>query len=380
MTGWPVPAQYGISTPYGKRGGSWSCDDHGSGGVHTGADFACPEGTPLYATVAGEVRHRSYGSAFGSHQFAISPDPDQPFADGEVFYAHARKRLADGTRVAPGDWVGEAGEEGNATGPHLHYEFHPHSKGAWNCSVHADPEPTLATVSHGLVYLSKLVYGQDDSDSVRRLQMHLNGHSLDGGETLPVTGFYGDQTDEEVRLCQVQHGFGSDPAGGSSVGPKQAAHLFTGCGCSIVDDLGEPDAPPEQGGGAVGQVWHDYSGKPGGTLTIQGSADYVKVDASAADAPGDGLEFHMLYANLDLTWSGSGDGTIRVKYVREGGDATGYQDYTVANGRSDFLIQPIHWEAGEKGVGGDWYINVGGGISKAVVGTRYVKAGGVLYG
>jgi murein DD-endopeptidase MepM/ murein hydrolase activator NlpD len=139
----PVPDQYGISTPYGRRGPYWSCNENASGdGIHTGDDFAAPAGTPLYATIAGEIRHRNYGSAFGGHQFAISPDPGQPFADGEVFYAHARKRLPDGTRVKPGDWVGEVGSEGNATGPHLHYEFHPNTKNAWNCSVHANPGPT----------------------------------------------------------------------------------------------------------------------------------------------------------------------------------------------------------------------------------------------
>lgn len=141
---WPVPTKYPISTAYGKRGSYWSCNENSSGqGVHTGADFAAPLGTPLYATIGGQVRWRSYGSAFGSHQFAISPDPGQPFGSGEVFYAHARKRVADGTWVKPGDWVGEVGDEGNVTGAHLHYEYHPNTKNVWSCSVHADPAPTL---------------------------------------------------------------------------------------------------------------------------------------------------------------------------------------------------------------------------------------------
>jgi murein DD-endopeptidase MepM/ murein hydrolase activator NlpD len=140
----PVPVQYPITTAYGKRGSYWSCNEDSNGnGIHTGADFACPEGTPLYATIAGQIRHRNYGSAFGSHQFAISPDAGQPFAEGEVFYAHARKRLSDGVYVKVGDWVGEASDEGNTSGPHLHYEFHPETKNAWNCNVHADPAPTL---------------------------------------------------------------------------------------------------------------------------------------------------------------------------------------------------------------------------------------------
>ena len=86
------------------------------------------------------------------------------------------------------------------------------------------------------VYLDKLHYGQDDSDSVWYLQDVLNGHSLAGGSTLPTTGFYGDQTDHEVILCQQQHGFGNDAPGTSFVGPGQADHLFAGSGLTVIKD------------------------------------------------------------------------------------------------------------------------------------------------
>ena len=141
---WPVPDEYEVTTDYGKRGPYWSCNPNSSGdGVHTGVDLACPNGTPLYAVIPGQIRHRKYGSAFGSHQFAISPDPGQPWADGEVFYAHTRTRLADGVHVEAGQYVGESGDEGNVSGPHLHLELHPDSKGMWSCAVHADPTPAL---------------------------------------------------------------------------------------------------------------------------------------------------------------------------------------------------------------------------------------------
>lgn len=139
----PIPG-VAVGTPYGKRGPYWSCQEDSSGnGVHTGVDFPCPSGTAIVAPIAGQVRHRSYGSAFGSHQFAISPDPGQPFADGEVFFAHTRTRPKDGIFVDVGDWLAEVGSEGNATGPHLHLEYHPTSKGVWSCSVHANPQPIL---------------------------------------------------------------------------------------------------------------------------------------------------------------------------------------------------------------------------------------------
>ena len=234
----PVPG-VGISTPYGKRGSHWSCNEDSSGnGVHTGVDFACAAGTNIVAPIAGQVRHRSYGSAFGSHQFAISPDPGQPFADGEVFFAHTKTRPGDGVYVNIGDYLAEVGAEGNVTGAHLHFEYHPTSKGSWSCAVHANPQPVLDHQSgapsggegdwaSGDVWVEKLHYGQMDSDSVKRLQHQLNQTSLEGGQELPITGNYLDETDEEVRLWQVQVcGDPADPVNQSFLGPSQAAKMF----------------------------------------------------------------------------------------------------------------------------------------------------------
>jgi len=87
------------------------------------------------------------------------------------------------------------------------------------------------------VYLSKLHYGQEDSDSVWYLQDVLNRHSLSGGQTLPLTGNFFGETDEEVRLCQGQHLPPADAAGTSFVGSKQAEHLFAGSGLTVINDL-----------------------------------------------------------------------------------------------------------------------------------------------
>lgn len=74
-----------------------------------------------------------------------------------------------------------------------------------------------------VVYLSKLRFGQRDSDSVRELQKSLVRHNA---PSLPVTGNYLEQTDAAVRKCQQAHGFGFDPPRASYVGPKQATHLM----------------------------------------------------------------------------------------------------------------------------------------------------------
>lgn len=108
----------------------------------------------------------------------------------------------------------------------------------------------------GKVYLSKLRFGQRDSDSVKRLQSVLNDHKLAGGSTLPVTGNYLDMTDNEVRLCQQQHGFGNDPAGKSFIGPQQAEHLFAKSGHLVIDDTETTPEVPE----------YDFQPKTGTTL------------------------------------------------------------------------------------------------------------------
>lgn len=257
---------YGISSAYGRKGPYWkTC------GWHTGADIAAPRGTPIYAPISGTIRHRNYGSAFGPYQFVISPSKGQPFAEGEVFFAHVLNRLPDGTRVTAGQRISAVGSLGNATGPHLHIELHDR-KQEWSCRVMRNPQPVLdwkpsvgvtpppsggyPTPTSKKVYLSKLKYGQKDSDSVWYLQDALNKHSLPapGNFTInPKTGGYFSQTDTQVRTCQQHHGFGNDPEKQSYVGPKQAAHLFAGMGLTIIDD--RPTTPPPTQPPSSGDEW-----------------------------------------------------------------------------------------------------------------------------
>lgn len=127
----PVPG-YKITTPYRRTGPHWrAC------GWHTGADFAAPRGTSVVAARAGTVRHTSYGSAFGSRQFAVV------CADGtEDFYAHCSSRPANGAKVKTGQRLAAVSDWGNATGPHLHFERHAKA-GSWNCSNMRNPSHSI---------------------------------------------------------------------------------------------------------------------------------------------------------------------------------------------------------------------------------------------
>jgi murein DD-endopeptidase MepM/ murein hydrolase activator NlpD len=88
---------------------------------HTGVDIVAPRGTPVRATAHGVVEsvhhrytpNRNYGKyiviehGYGKH----------------TLYAHLSKiKVKPGQHVKRWDIIGEVGETGRATGPHLHYE------------------------------------------------------------------------------------------------------------------------------------------------------------------------------------------------------------------------------------------------------------------
>ena len=91
----------------------------GGGSSHQGNDILAPRGTPVVASVDGEVRHRS-GAVSG---LAYYLDGD----DGiEYFGAHLDSYGASG-RVSAGHRGRHVGNTGDAasTAPHLHFEIHP---------------------------------------------------------------------------------------------------------------------------------------------------------------------------------------------------------------------------------------------------------------
>ena len=95
----------------------------------------------------------------------------------------------------------------------------------WSEDINGVRVYTAPAASSSPVTLADLKYGKRNSASVRRLQKALNAHKMPGGNNLPITGNYLDQTDAEVRLCQKLHGYGNDAKGRSFVGPRQAKHL-----------------------------------------------------------------------------------------------------------------------------------------------------------
>ena len=86
---------------------------------HEGMDVSANIGTPIYATGNGTVTKAGWQSGYGrvvviNHGYGY-----------ETLYAHMNKiNVRVGQKVTRGEVIGEVGNTGKSTGPHLHYEVH----------------------------------------------------------------------------------------------------------------------------------------------------------------------------------------------------------------------------------------------------------------
>ncbi len=99
-------------------------DDFGEprdgGTVHEGIDMQALLGTELVAVVDGDMVHDE--SPAGGNGIWLKDD-----AGDTYYYAHLSRYEGDARRVAAGDVIGYIGVTGVTTGPHLHFEVHPHA-------------------------------------------------------------------------------------------------------------------------------------------------------------------------------------------------------------------------------------------------------------
>lgn len=119
-----------ITTAYGKKGKMWSK------GYHTGVDFAVPVGTDVLAVADGKIEAANWGKAYGTQLV-------QKVEGGWVIYAHLSKALVKaGEKVTKGQHIGESGNTGNSSGPHLHFEMRDNIR--WSAGKDIDPKAILA--------------------------------------------------------------------------------------------------------------------------------------------------------------------------------------------------------------------------------------------
>lgn len=90
---------------------------YGTQKLHEGMDFSAPIGTPVYATGNGKVIFAGWKSGYGN---LIEIDHGYNYI---TRYAHLNKiSVTVGQKVERGEEIGEVGNTGKSTGPHLHYE------------------------------------------------------------------------------------------------------------------------------------------------------------------------------------------------------------------------------------------------------------------
>lgn len=103
----PVRQNFRYTSGFGRR---W-------GRMHEGIDMAGPVGTPIYSTGDGVVTFAGRQGAYGNlikirHELGT-----------ETRYAHLNRiSVRVGQRVSQGERIGDMGNTGRSTGPHLHYE------------------------------------------------------------------------------------------------------------------------------------------------------------------------------------------------------------------------------------------------------------------
>lgn len=84
---------------------------------HAGMDFSAKVGTEIYATGNGIVTSAAWKQGYGN---CLTIDHGYGF---ETLYGHMSKyKVRVGQKVTRGEVIGEVGNTGKSTGPHLHYE------------------------------------------------------------------------------------------------------------------------------------------------------------------------------------------------------------------------------------------------------------------
>lgn len=118
---WPAPGYFRITSYFGETKGR----DH----IHQAIDIACPIGSTLVSVSAGKVVYAGWENA---------NDPRQGFGmyvaikDNQhmYFYGHMSQiNVSTGQDVNQGDNLGQSGNTGDSTGPHLHFQINNLSAG-----------------------------------------------------------------------------------------------------------------------------------------------------------------------------------------------------------------------------------------------------------
>ena len=113
-----IPTMMPVKAPYNASSFGWRIDPFtGQRAIHEGIDFIAENGTPIVAAAGGVVMFAGFHPQYGN---MIDIDHGN---DLVTRYAHASKIVVqEGDLVQRGRKIGEVGNTGRSTGPHLHFE------------------------------------------------------------------------------------------------------------------------------------------------------------------------------------------------------------------------------------------------------------------
>jgi len=113
-----MPTMMPVSAPFNASGFGYRIDPFsGQQAMHEGIDFITDTGTPVVAAAGGVVQFAGFHPQYGN---MIDIDHGN---DLVTRYAHLSKVLAkEGDVLQRGRRIGDSGNTGRSTGPHLHFE------------------------------------------------------------------------------------------------------------------------------------------------------------------------------------------------------------------------------------------------------------------
>ena len=118
-----------------------------SGYFHEGQDVLTAEGTPIVAPLGGTITSTNY-QASGAGYYAV----ERTEIGFDFMYAHCKAAslaVSAGQAVSPGSPICDAGQTGDATAPHLHFEMWVDGWHESSASHSIDPLPYLEAWEHG---------------------------------------------------------------------------------------------------------------------------------------------------------------------------------------------------------------------------------------
>jgi murein DD-endopeptidase MepM/ murein hydrolase activator NlpD len=128
----PVQGAYTYGDRFGVKRGT---------ATHRGQDILAASGTPVVTPRAGVVSWRAYQAQGAGNYVVIDADDGRDFVfmhllDGSVTVTKQQT-------VSAGQVIGQVGQTGDATAPHLHFEIWPDGWYASDASQPVDPMPDL---------------------------------------------------------------------------------------------------------------------------------------------------------------------------------------------------------------------------------------------